>query len=188
MAKFEIKTNWVAITGAPSSGKTSVIEVLAKRGFHTEKETAREVIETGLNNGKTLAEIRQHNDKLQHDILLSKIDLEKKLNPAEIVFLDRGIPDSITYFRLNHLDMAPIDRVLYRWQYKAVFIFDPLPFVKDHIRTEDEELALKMDVMFEQDYIACGYTPVRVPVMAIEQRADFILEKLGLDTRLSATP
>jgi predicted ATPase len=39
------KTNWYVITGAPCSGKTSVIRELEKRGYRVVHEVARAYIE-----------------------------------------------------------------------------------------------------------------------------------------------
>jgi predicted ATPase len=92
-----VSTNWVVITGAPSSGKTSVIDALALRGYAVQGEVARAVIERHLKEGKTLAEIRRDESALQREMLEEKIALEKSLDPAALVFLDRAMDDSITY-------------------------------------------------------------------------------------------
>jgi len=39
-----VHTNWFVITGAPSSGKTKVIEHLAQRGYRVQHEVGYEVI------------------------------------------------------------------------------------------------------------------------------------------------
>jgi predicted ATPase len=62
------------------------------------------------------------------------------------------------------------------FQYRAVFIFDRLPLKKDGVRTEDEALAAQIDAGLEADYRSVGYRPVRVPVLSIEKRTDFVLE------------
>ena len=51
-AGFKYDTNWCVFTGAPSSGKTSVIEEMAHRGYAVQNEVARELIEGALRNGK----------------------------------------------------------------------------------------------------------------------------------------
>jgi predicted ATPase len=42
---FRVQTNWHVITGAPSSGKTTLIDQLAAKGFRTVPEGARLYIE-----------------------------------------------------------------------------------------------------------------------------------------------
>lgn len=174
-------TQWVVITGAPSSGKTSVIEALQKRGYATQEESARAVIEEKLQSGQTLDEVRAPASagRLQGEILERKLALEKKLDPHTIAFLDRGIPDSISYFRLAGIDTAPAIAASKLYKYRQVFIFDRLPLQKDGVRSESENIASLLDAAIENDYKAMGYNPVRVPVMPIEERADFILAHLG---------
>jgi predicted ATPase len=176
---FKNKTNWVAITGAPSSGKTSVINVLAARGFHVQPETARAVIERRLAGGETLERIRADNTTLQYQIMHDKIALEAGLDPGARVFLDRGMPDSISYFRLFGIDVADPVAESRRNRYAAVFLFDPLPMVHDAVRSEDPAVAIRLDRDIEADYRMLGYDVVRVPVMPVEARADFIIARLG---------
>ena len=38
---FEVQTNWHVITGAPCSGKSTLIDQLANHGFQTVPESAR---------------------------------------------------------------------------------------------------------------------------------------------------
>ncbi|MBI3441431.1 MAG: ATP-binding protein, partial [Proteobacteria bacterium] len=178
-SKFQTKTNWCVVTGAPSSGKTSVINELARRGFTVESEVARELIELGISKGRTLEQVRADAQGLQTGILEVALAREMELDPDKIVFLDRGLPDSITYFKLAGLDGMEALATSYLFQYCAVFIFDRLPLVKDDVRTEDGKLADQIDKNLEADYKSVGYTPVRVPVMPVTARADFILKKMA---------
>jgi predicted ATPase len=179
---FEHETNWCAVTGAPSSGKTSVIEELAHRGFAVQNEVARELIETALRHGKTLQQVRdtEHVQQLQKRILRLKLAREKGLNRETLVFTDRGLPDSIIYFRRAGLDPAEAIRDSKLFHYRAVFLFERLPLVKDGVRTENEQDLKDIEAEIENDYRDLGYDPIRVPVLPIARRADFILGKLGI--------
>jgi predicted ATPase len=182
MDEFKYTTNWCAITGAPSSGKTSVIEELAHRGYAIQNEVARELIEEALRRGKTLTEIRdkEHAQELQRRILKLKVAREKGLDRNTLVFTDRGTPDSIVYFRLAGLDTAAPVEASKIFRYRAVFLFDRLPqFLKDGVRTESEQQAREIERMLIDDYTALGYDVIRVPVVPVAARADFILQKLS---------
>lgn len=176
---FKNDTNWCVITGAPSSGKTSVIEELARRGFPIQNEVARELIEFGMHHGKSLEDVRKNAALLQRKILQVTLAREMGLDTKKTVFLDRGLPDSITYFKLAGLDGLEAKAMSYLFRYRAVFIFDRLPLVKDGVRTESTTQAENIDKMLEEDYRAMGYDPIRVPVMPVEARADFVMEKIG---------
>jgi predicted ATPase len=187
MSAFEHSTNWVVITGAPSSGKTSVIENLRARGYAVQAEVARELIEECLRRGLTAEDVRRDGGKqLQKDILRIKSEREASLDPSISVFMDRGMPDSMTYFRLAGLDVAMARQACMMFHYAAVFIFDRLPFVKDGIRVEDEAAAQKIDEMLRADYQSLGYRPTSVPVMSVAERSDFILQTLGLPLQVRA--
>ena len=180
---FQYKTNWCAITGAPSSGKTSVIEELAHRGYAVQSEVARELIEAALRAGKTLADIRDadHVKTLQHRILKLKLAREKGLKHDALVFTDRGTPDSIAYFRLAGLDTGEAVKASKTFQYRAIFLFERLRLVKDDVRTENDQQALALEQAFVEDYESLGYKITRVPVLPVAERADFILKALGIN-------
>lgn len=46
-----VRTNWHVITGAPCSGKTTLIDLLTDKGFRTVPETARQCFENELARG-----------------------------------------------------------------------------------------------------------------------------------------
>ena len=176
--EFKTKTNWCVITGAPSSGKTSVIEELIRRGYKTEPEVARDLIEDCLMRGEKIEQVREKNEWLQKEILRLKLAREESQDPEQLVFLDRGIPDSLTYFRIAGLDLTAAKAASCKFHYRCIFIFDRLSLVQDGIRTESDEIARQIDISLEQDYRELGYSPVRVPILSIKARADFILRFL----------
>jgi predicted ATPase len=53
---FEVQTNWHVITGAPCSGKTTLIDQLANQGFQTVPEAARQYFEQEMASGRTIDE------------------------------------------------------------------------------------------------------------------------------------
>lgn len=187
MPDFEKKTRWVVITGAPSSGKTSVIDELRARGYPVQAEVARELIEECLRRGQSLEDVRKDGGKqLQHDILRIKRAREASLDPAQLVFMDRGMPDSIAYFRLAELGADAAIAACHMYRYDAVFIFDRLPLVKDGVRAEDDAVAKRIDDMLRADYAALGYQPVCVPAVPVSARADMILQHLRLPQQKAA--
>ncbi|MFP4030570.1 MAG: AAA family ATPase [Desulfococcaceae bacterium] len=59
MSPSPISTRRIVSTGAPCSGKTTLLEALARRGFAVVPETARALIESELRQGRTLEQIRR---------------------------------------------------------------------------------------------------------------------------------
>lgn len=115
---------------------------------------------------------------LQNKILSLKLARERHLNPEHQIFFDRGLPDSLAYYKLHHLPVANVYKLLYTFRYDVVFFLEPLPLVHDDIRIEPPEIAEKLNDLIYQSYLECDYDPIRVPVMSIEKRTQFILEQL----------
>ncbi|MDI6799666.1 MAG: ATP-binding protein [Actinomycetota bacterium] len=176
---FIIKTNWYVITGGPSSGKTTVVNMLKERGYKTTVEHARHYIDTQKVAGKTIEEIKANQLAFQRGVIKMQIAEEEALSPDEVVFLDRAIPDALAYYRF--LDLAEDDELkdaLRRFRYKKVFILDLLPLVNDYARTENEAAQKKIHRLLVAVYEALGFQVVHVPVLPPEERVEFILKNL----------
>lgn len=135
--KKQIKTtNWYVITGGPSTGKTTVINLLSERGYKTTIEHARHYIDTMKDEGNTVEEIRANKRQFQLGVLDMQIDQEAELSPSDIVFLDRAIPDAMAYYQFLDLeyDQKLLDAVQ-QASYKKIFILDRLPLVNDYATT-----------------------------------------------------
>ena len=171
--------NWYVITGAPSSGKTTIIKLLEKKGYKVLYEIARIFIDQELKKGKTINEIRKNESNFQRKILDFKINYESKLNPKEITFLDRAIPDSLAYYELvdvpkdKYLNMA-----VKKTSYKKIFLLEKLEFEKDYARTESKEEIKKLERLLEKHYKNLYFPIVKVPKMSVAKRVKFILDNL----------
>jgi len=89
------QTNWHVITGAPCSGKTTVIRELEQLGYPVVHEVARAYIDERLKTGETIDRIKADILSFERHILYKKIAIEQSLFKEETVFLDRAVPDSI---------------------------------------------------------------------------------------------
>jgi predicted ATPase len=171
-------TRWRVITGAPCSGKTAVIEELAQRGFPVIPETARAYIDRELARGRRLEEIKANPEAFEGAIFRAKLEIEGGLPADEPYFLDRGLPDSIAYYRLEGLDPAePLRQSLAR-RYQHVFLFERLEFTKDPVRSEDAPTAARIERLIEEAYDRLGYCLVRVPALTVAARADYVLARV----------
>jgi predicted ATPase len=178
-----IKTNWIVITGAPSSGKTSVIQEIEIRGYAVRHELARQIIEAKLSRGITLDElINKHAIELQNEIVNAEILDQQKRPPLKVIFLDRGMGDRIAMDRSLGIDPARSIKAAKEFLCSAVFIMDPLPsYVEDGVRVQTAEESKALDLIIEDVYSRdLGYSVTRVPVMPVSQRADYILNRLSL--------
>ena len=171
-------TRWSVITGAPCSGKTAVIHKLEQRGYKVVHEVARAYIDSELLEGKTLPEIKADEWAFERHILMEKVRIESTLKKDEIVFFDRGVPDSIAYYKLNGLDSVEPFQESGEVRYQNVFLFERLRFLTDPVRSENEKTARRLGRLIEESYQSLGYDLIQVPLLSVEERTEFVLERL----------
>jgi predicted ATPase len=173
---FEIQTEWRVLTGAACTGKTTLIDLLAGRGFPIIPESARQFFTMEMARGRALEEIRRDGTALQRGIAGMQLRLEAEIQADEPFFLDRALPDSITFYRIYGLDPNEILPECFHHRYAAVFILDRLPFHRAQtLGPEDNAASDFLDEWLARDYSALGYHVVRVPVLPPEARLDFMM-------------
>lgn len=182
---FRIHTNWHVITGAACTGKTTLINMLAEKGLKTVPESARLFINQELAAGRTIEEIFSDasTEAAIDDIQLKA---EQNLRAADVIFLDRGLPDSLTFHRFKGMDPNEFLPLCFYYRYASVFILDRLPLQLNGARVDDEVFASFLDEWHARDYSALGYDVVRVPVFSPEERLAYVLERVPMHGRLSS--
>ena len=175
---YKMQTNWVVIAGAPSAGKTTLIEQLANKGYNITLEPARLYLDQEFAKGRNIQDIRKDQKKLQHTFLKLQLKMESQLNTGDFIFLDRGIPDQFTYCRIAGLDPNKFVKKCFHNRYKVVFILAPLPFDKDGYRDPEAKIVDYFDEWINRDYQTLGYKTIRVPLLPIHQRLMFVLDHL----------
>ncbi len=176
---FRVQTNWQVITGAPSCGKTTLIEQLASQGFRTVPETARLYIQREMAKGRMIHPIHANPAALQRSIKDLQLSIEGGLRVSDILFLDGAVPGSLAYYRVFGLNPNEMLPECFHHRYASVFILDPLPFQPDDQRVEEvAAIAGFLDEWHTRDYSALGYDVVRVPVLSPQERLAFVLERL----------
>ena len=177
--KIKKPTNWYVITGGPSSGKTTTVNLLKERGYITTMEHARHYLDTQRLKGKTVEEVRKNQNEFQMGVLKMQMEQESQISPDILVFLDRAIPDTLAYYQFLNLtvdeNLLAIMRTVF---YKKIFILDSLPLMKDYARTEDAAAQKKIHALLVTTYKSLGFPVVEVPVLPPDERVDFILKNL----------
>lgn len=180
-------TQWGVIDGPPSSGKTTIINRLRRRGFKTVDEAARSIIDEGLAKGKSIDEIRKNEVHFNRKILARQIANERRRSPNKRWIFDSGIPKSIVYFAIYGVDVQEVIKASSARRYRIVFMLKPLPWKVDYGRTESDTAIVRKLRSFSfrrQAYIRAGYKPITVPVFSknkwvnIRRRVQFIKERL----------
>jgi predicted ATPase len=172
------QTNWCVITGAPCAGKTAVINEISRRGIRIIHEVARSHIDAQLKKGLQLSRIKKNVLQFERHILQEKVRIHASLPASATIFFDRGIPDSIAYFKLEGLDPAEPLQCSQNVRYRRIFFFERLDFLTDEVRSEDEKTAARLDDLLVEAYLQMGYNIEIVPVMPVKDRTDLVLKGL----------
>lgn len=180
--KNKIETNWYVITGGPSTGKTTTINILQERGYKTTIEHARHYIDTMRVKGQTVEELRSNKREFQLGVLDMQIEQEASINPNDLVFLDRAIPDALAYYRFLKLEVDEIlKEVMRKVNYKKIFILDKLPLINDYARLENTNDQNQIHNLITEVYESLSFPVVHVPVLKPSERVDFILNSIKND-------
>ncbi len=169
---------WYVLTGGPCAGKTTLIEEFKRRGHNVLPEAAQIVLLEQLALGRTVEELGNSTDWFGA-IVERKFAMERAVPPEELFFFDRGVPDSLAYYKFRDL---PIDTFLRdavaASTYRKIFLLDLIEFESNGIRVESPEEARVLHEMLRKTYKDLGYEIQQVPVLPIAERADYILAHL----------
>jgi predicted ATPase len=91
--------NWYVITGGPSTGKTTILNILKSKGHKVFPEIARIVIDEGIAKGLSVEQIRRDEKKFQMKVLKRKQQIEANHQADKLTFFDRGMHDTLAYMR-----------------------------------------------------------------------------------------
>lgn len=174
----------VVIIGGPSSGKTTLIEQLKEKGHVCYPEVSREVIKEAQERG--IDQLFLEQPLLFSELLLEgrkKQYQQAKAEQANIVFLDRGIPDILAYMHYIG-DSYPsfFDEACKAHIYSKIFILPTWKeiYVSDKERYESYEQAVLIQEHLIETYQKYGYNLIEVPKDTVENRMHFLLENLNL--------
>lgn len=178
--------NFCIFTGGPGGGKTTVLNLLSNIGYMTIKETGREIIQNQMKtNGSAVPWI--DTKRYAHLMYLySLIDFEENIHLEKPCFFDRGIIDVLGYCRLINIPIsAELKEAASKYHYyKKVFLFpfwDKI-YTNDTERKQNKEEAKRTCDVMKNTYEEFGYQIVTVPYLKPEERAQWIIEELNVNS------
>ncbi|CAM1343183.1 AAA family ATPase [Tenacibaculum amylolyticum] len=168
------------ITGAPSTGKTTLINALEQNGHIVFEEVSRKVIrvQQQTNGNKTPWEDVTGFTKLVYQQTLKNLETPIKQH----AFVDRGLADNIAYLQLKQQPIANCFlQFNYQKPYHNTVFFCPLwkeIYIQDPQRLQSFEEVQQLERLLLNTYKELGFTIVFVPKTTVEQRLDFITTTL----------
>jgi len=173
----------VVLIGGPGTGKSTLIDVLTEKGYICYPEVSREVI----------LEARQQGIEqlfLEKPLLFSELLLEGRKKQytqavsetADIVFIDRGIPDVLAYMHyIGDSYPAFFDAACKEHVYTKIFFLPPWEeiYTADDARYENYEQAKLIAGHLQETYKSYGYNLIEVPKDTPDKRILFILGHLS---------
>jgi predicted ATPase len=175
--------NFHVVTGGPGSGKSSVIDALARQGFRHMPEAGRAIIQDQVDIG---GDALPWADRETFATLMLAWEMRSYREAQAVdgpVLFDRGIPDIIGYRQLCGLPVPrPALRAAARRRYaRQVFLAPHWPaiFTQDAERKQDAAEAEATCRAMAEIYAGFGYELVPLPRATVAERADFIRRRIA---------
>ena len=168
------------ITGAPGTGKTSIINELKQRGFNCIDENSREIIAEQM---ITRGEILPWKNQIAFENKVANMRKQQYLSSPKncICFFDRSVLDCLAYLRLSNLyATSEIIKHIEECSFNKTTFYTPIwqeIYVNDTERKEDIQKAQEIQTNIINVYKSKGYKLISVPKISIAERANFIISK-----------
>lgn len=169
------------ITGAPGTGKTTIIDALNEKGIYCNGEISRSIIQEQLDTGgdalpwKNLAAFSER-------VIALRAQQHSTAPDNEPSFFDRGIIDVLAYMDKDQLPVPRnwIDMAKKHPYNNIVFIAPPWEaiFTNDEERKETFDIAKEIHVYLCDTYRKYGYNLIEIPKASVEERIEFLLNSI----------
>lgn len=178
LSKAEI-AEYVVISGCSGGGKSTLLSELVNRGYSVVLEPGRQIVkEQTAIGGDALPWINlQRFLELALPRYLFQFNSQRESH--KFIFFDRGIIDAV---QLDQPQAEYFQNAAKKFKYnRLVFLVPPWEeiFTGDRERKHNFESAKKEFDELLIKYKNFGYETVLITKIGVEERADFILEKLG---------
>ena len=168
------------LTGGPGSGKSTLIEALARAGYAGSVEAGRAVIQGQMAIDGPALPWRDPPAFAELMLCWEIRSYHLAKDQAGLVFFDRGVPDVVGYLRLLGLRVpAHMDNAARIFRYnRRVFIAPPWQaiFRGDRERKQSFDEAMRTYEAMVTTYRDYGYELIELPRATIEERVCFVLE------------
>lgn len=177
-----IKTKRVIITGAPGTGKTTLLQLLQEKGYPCHPEVSRRIIKEQLALGTNLL---PWDDLVNFSRLVNQgqIDQFKGVEEGICNFYDRGVPDVLAYLRKENIHVDELEKTAELYRYNpSVFILPPWPEIygTDNERREDLAAMMEINNRLIEVYKDYGYHVIVLPKISPQERMEIVFSELKI--------
>jgi len=170
----------VIFTGGPCAGKTTLLTALAEQGYASVHDSARAIIQDRLRRG-----LSARPDPAAFATATMRMDIERYRQAptdADLVFFDRAIPDALCMLNgLGLLSMAEARQSILHFPYfRQVFVAPPWEeiYTTDNERDQRFTESVRVHRCATDWYGALGFELIELPRVSVEQRCEFVLQRL----------
>ena len=158
------------ITGAPGTGKSSVLNELIKHEYTCFPEVSREIIKEQQEIGGDLfpwMNLKGFAKECYHKMFADCKSAQKGIN-----FFDRGIPDNIAYLKRRNLKVDDFYFENLKCYEQEIFFFPVWPeiFKNDPQRPESIDEAYLLEKYLIDTYMSLGFKIYKMSLVNIDQR------------------
>ncbi|MBI1211909.1 MAG: AAA family ATPase [Alphaproteobacteria bacterium] len=180
---IEARDRFFLISGCSGSGKSSLLNELARRGYRTVEEPGRQIVKEQLSIGGDALPWSNVEGFIDQVIVRVMHQMIMAARSDTIAFFDRGIVDAVSALERVQLAIPPCySRALEVYRYnRKVFLSPPWPEIyrTDSERRHSFEDAAKEYAALEEAYPRYGYEIVVLPKLDVAARVDFVMSAIG---------
>lgn len=168
---------FVMISGCSGGGKSTLLAELARRGFATVAEPGRRIIAEVRAGRAGALPWDDPAGFARHAIAMAVADHRAARG---LTFFDRGVVDAAVALATTTAERA--DDLVARHRYDRLFLAPPWPdiYEQDADRRHGLATALADHDRVAAAYRAAGYDAIMLPRATVAERADFVLDRLGV--------
>lgn len=174
---------FVIISGCSGGGKTTLLAELQRRGYAVIEEPGQRIVREEMRSGGDAVPWENMAAFLRRAMALSVDDYTRAIRHAPSwVFFDRGLIDAAAAFQAL-TDEPVLAALAPRYRYHSrVFLVPPWPeiYVQNSERRHSRDAAMAEFERLQEVYPTLGYAVSLLPKASVSERADVVLNTLGL--------
>ena len=169
------------ISGAPGTGKTTIINALKKKDQYCAEEISLELIDKQISIGGNILPCK---NQIAFENKIAQKRYKQYLDSPEncICFFDRSSIDCIAYLNDNKLEStSQINQIIKNCIFNKTVFYTPIweeIYKNDSERQESFDQSIKIDKHLKDSYIKFGYVLIEIPKLSVEERVKFILTQI----------